>query len=133
MLFISEVYQVMKSMNMMSVLNSIKDLAGLVIVSLSLFMVGSVQAEEHKCPMKDGKHQVKKFEKMDENKDGSVTKAEFDAMHQAHFVKMDQNKDGAISSDEMKAFHEAMHAEHHEKVQEKIDAKKVEKIDAVKQ
>ena len=118
----------MKGMNMMSVLNSIKDLVGLVIVSFSLFMMGTVQAEEHKCPMKEGKHHAKKFEKMDTNKDGSVTKAEFDAMHQAHFEKMDGNKDGAVSADEMKAFHEAMHAEHHEKVKEKIE-KKIEAVE----
>lgn len=117
----------------MSTLSSVKKVSGLVVIGLSMFVMGSVQASDHKCPMKDGAHHVKKFEKMDENKDGSVTKAEFDTMHQAHFVKMDQNKDGAISSDEMKAFHEAMHAEHHEKAQEKIDAKKAEKIDAVKQ
>jgi Ca2+-binding EF-hand superfamily protein len=126
MTFIKEVCY----MKIMSTLNSVKKVSGLAMLGLSMFVVSGVEAQEegHKCPMKEGKHHVKKFEKMDENKDGSVTKAEFDAMHQAHFIKMDQNKDGAVSLDEMKAFHEAMHAEHHEKVEEKVQ----QKIEAIK-
>ena len=44
---------------------------------------------------------------MDTNKDGKVTRAEFDATHAGMFTKIDTNKDGAIDATEMKAHHQA--------------------------
>ncbi|MBX3594194.1 hypothetical protein [Sphingomonas sp.] len=44
----------------------------------------------------------------DTNKDGVVTRAEFDAMSAAHFAQLDTNKDGKIDAAEMKAMHEKM-------------------------
>ena len=45
---------------------------------------------------------------MDANKDGKVTRAEFDRVHADMFTKADTNKDGAIDAAEMKARHQAM-------------------------
>ena len=52
------------------------------------------------------------FTEADSNKDGSIDKAEAQAMHEKHFNKMDANHDGKLSADEMKAGkyeHGAMH------------------------
>ena len=38
----------------------------------------------------------------DANKDGKITKAEFDAMRVKRFDEMDKNKDGVLAGDEMK-------------------------------
>lgn len=50
------------------------------------------------------------FKELDTNKDGVVTKAEFDAGHAKHFKSLDANHDGKITIEEM----EAGHAQHHE-------------------
>ena len=49
------------------------------------------------------------MDKMDTNKDGKISKAEYDAAHKnggGNFAKHDTNKDGFISAAEMKAAHE---------------------------
>jgi Ca2+-binding EF-hand superfamily protein len=43
------------------------------------------------------------FSEADTNKDGSIDKAEAQAMHEKHFNKMDVNHDGKLSPDEVKA------------------------------
>lgn len=43
----------------------------------------------------------------DTNADGKLTKAEFDASQRARFDKIDANKDGSITSEERQAFHKA--------------------------
>lgn len=48
-----------------------------------------------------------KFDKIDTNKDGVISKQEFDAHNNEWFTKMDTNKDGSISKDEKKAAKEA--------------------------
>ena len=45
---------------------------------------------------------------MDTNKDGKVTRAEFDATHAGMFTRIDTNKDGAIDEAEMKAHRQTM-------------------------
>ncbi len=47
-------------------------------------------------------------DKMDTDKDGNVSRAEFDAHGQAMWDKMDTNKDGSISSAEFDAAHAGM-------------------------
>lgn len=47
-------------------------------------------------------HDKKNFTEADTNKDGSLDKAEAQAMHDKKFVEMDANKDGIISPEEMK-------------------------------
>lgn len=44
---------------------------------------------------------------MDANKDGKITRAEFNSGHASMFDKIDTNKDGAIDAAEMKAHHQA--------------------------
>jgi uncharacterized low-complexity protein len=44
---------------------------------------------------------------MDKNKDGKITRAEFNSAHADMFTKIDTNKDGAIDAAEMKAHHHA--------------------------
>ena len=58
------------------------------------------------------RHGADMFTEADSNKDGSIDKAEAQAMHEKHFNKMDANHDGKLSADEMKAGkyeHGAMH------------------------
>ena len=65
---------------------------------------GGDKAAEGKCG--EGKCG---FAKLDTNKDGKISKAEYDAAHKdgsGHFTKHDTNKDGFISADEFKAAHE---------------------------
>ncbi len=65
---------------------------------------GGDKAAEGKCG--EGKCG---FDMMDTNKDGKISKAEYDAAHKnggGNFAKHDGNKDGFISRDEMKAAHE---------------------------
>jgi len=61
-----------------------------------------------------------RFEALDTNKDGKVSKEEW----LAHFDEMDANKDGSIDEAEMKKHHEAMKEKKHEKMHEKMDKKK---------
>lgn len=50
------------------------------------------------------------FKELDTNKDGVVTKAEFDTGHAKHFKALDTNHDGKLTIEEM----EAAHNQHHE-------------------
>ncbi|MCE7886872.1 MAG: hypothetical protein DYH13_05120 [Alphaproteobacteria bacterium PRO2] len=53
---------------------------------------------------KDGKpHHQNMMEKLDTDKNGSVTKAEFLAFHEQRFAEMDTNSDGTISKEEFDA------------------------------
>jgi Ca2+-binding EF-hand superfamily protein len=49
------------------------------------------------------------FKELDTNKDGVVTKAEFDAGHAKHFKAMDANHDGKVTVEEMEAAHDQHH------------------------
>src|SRR6185295_19594500 len=44
------------------------------------------------------------FERLDANKDGKVTTAEFEAAHAARFKAADKNNDGFITKDEFAAY-----------------------------
>src|SRR5689334_1259476 len=48
-----------------------------------------------------------RFEELDANKDGTVTKDEFLKGHAAHFDQADTNKDGKLTQEERAAAHEA--------------------------
>lgn len=48
----------------------------------------------------------------DANKDGQITRAEYDTAVKAHFDKVDANHDGKITPDERKAARDAMRAMH---------------------
>lgn len=59
------------------------------------------------------------FEKLDADKDGSVTEQEFIDGHKAKFAEMDTDKDGKVTKTEL----EARHAE----MKKKWEAKKAER------
>lgn len=60
------------------------------------------------CGAKAGKHEGGcGMAMMDTNKDGKVSRAEFDATHAGMFTRVDTNKDGSIDAAEMKAHHES--------------------------
>jgi hypothetical protein len=49
---------------------------------------------------------------MDTDKDGSISRAEWDAFHAEMFQKIDTNGDGLLSADEFKAAHKKMKQMH---------------------
>lgn len=57
---------------------------------------------EGKPPMHHG-GPGKFFEKLDADKDGSVTEQEFLDAHKKKFAEMDSNKDGKVTKDELEA------------------------------
>lgn len=63
--------------------------------------------EGHACK-RHGEHQGQ----ADTNKDGSIDKAEAQAMHDRHFEEMDTDKDGKLSKEEAAA---CKHGHMHEK------------------
>ncbi|MFA6121469.1 MAG: hypothetical protein WCT35_07610 [Sideroxydans sp.] len=69
------------------------------IVASSLFALSPlVQA----CPAKHhGPHDGLCLQEMDKNKDGAVSKKEFEAFHADRFKEMDANKDGKLTDDEL--------------------------------
>ncbi len=48
------------------------------------------------------------FKQMDTNGDGTISKKEFAAFHDARFKELDTNKDGKLSPDELNAVHGKM-------------------------
>ncbi len=59
-----------------------------------------------------GSHGAKLLERLDENQDGMVTKAEMQAAAEERINSADQDGDGAASPDEMKAHFKAAHEAH---------------------
>lgn len=55
-----------------------------------------------------------RFAKLDLNDDGSVTKQEFTAHHDAMFDKMDKNADGLLTKDEIRAMVKNRHKARHQ-------------------
>jgi len=63
--------------------------------------------------MGKGKHKgEKKFDMIDKNSDGFVTKDEMTAHINAKFAKKDADGDGKISKEEMKKYHESKKGKH---------------------
>ncbi len=60
---------------------------------------------------KHGERGDKMFEKIDANKDGTISAEENAAFSKKKFDEMDGNKDGSVTKDEAKAHHEAKRAE----------------------
>ena len=85
-------------------------LAAITAMTFSL----SAEHEPGKSPPKGppGPHPEHMIEMMDTDKDGKVSKAEWQAHHEKHFNEMDVNKDGFVTAEEMKAMHEKMREKH---------------------
>lgn len=88
----------------------------------------NLKSEKYKDKRKAkmAKHMEKRFQKLDTDASGSVSKDEFMAARKAHFMKVDVNSDGFIDKDEhmamrekrkakwkaMKEKHKAEHGDH---------------------
>jgi Ca2+-binding EF-hand superfamily protein len=60
------------------------------------------------CDPKGGPQGGWMMDGMDQNKDGVISKKEYDTFHSDHFKDMDANKDGKVTQDEMDAMHKKM-------------------------
>lgn len=75
-----------------------KVISTLIVAGSLLSIVPLVQA----CPAKHhGGYDGPCLQELDKNKDGAVSKKEFEAFHAARFKEMDANKDGRLSEAEM--------------------------------
>ena len=90
----------------------------IVIASCTVFTASVAFACE---PMHEGRFGESVFAEMDTNKDGAISKKEFDAFHNKHFKELDANHDGKITQEEFEAGHPPMH-EHHVDGQHRGDA-----------
>jgi hypothetical protein len=74
----------------------------------------------------------KMLETLDTDKDGAVSKAEFEAKRAADFTAADTDKDGNVSAAELNAFHEKKAAERkterEKRMYERLDANKDGKV-----
>lgn len=77
-----------------------KVISSLVVASCTVLAASSAWACD---PMHQGQPCGKHAEGMDANKDGAISKKEFDAFHNKHFKELDANHDGKIVSAEMQA------------------------------
>jgi len=70
-------------------------------------------AQTPPAPARHGGMSGERFKAADTNKDGSLSRAEWDAAQRANdpFTRMDSNKDGKVTEAEMQAFGDAMRAE----------------------
>lgn len=60
------------------------------------------------CDMKGCPQGGRMMEQMDQNKDGSISKKEYDSFHSGHFKDMDANNDGKVTQAEMDGLHKKM-------------------------
>ena len=77
-----------------------------VLIAMMVFPL--VVSCAHKKKGMDEKSVAKMFTKLDKDKDGMITQAEFDSKHSGMFAKMDSNNDGNISMAEAKGHHSKM-------------------------
>ena len=81
------------------------------MMTCAVVMAMAAPAMAEDGPAKEGgrpPHPPRMFEMADTNKDGKVSKAEFDARQAKFFSEIDKNGDGAITPEEMKAHREGM-------------------------
>jgi Ca2+-binding EF-hand superfamily protein len=94
----------------------------LLTILLALSFIGFLNADPDKKGRGKGhKGKHNHFEKMDTDKDGKVTKAEWTAKHEAKFAKADANNDGVVTLEELKSLHKDK--KHNDKKNKKGDRK----------
>jgi Ca2+-binding EF-hand superfamily protein len=86
-----------------------KIINSIVVVSCTVFTASIAIACE---PMHEGLFGEKIFAAMDSNKDGVISKKEFDAFNNKHFKEMDSNHDGKITPEEFQPAHSLMKKDH---------------------
>ncbi len=82
----------------------VKKLLALSAAAFVLQAVPALAADGHP----KGDRGAKFFEKLDTDKNGSISEAEFLAKSKERFAEMDANKDGNVTPEEAKAAHEKM-------------------------
>lgn len=83
-----------------------KLISSIIVASCTVIAASSALACD---PMNKSKPCGKHFAEMDTNKDGTISKKEFDAFHNKHFKELDANHDGKVTQEEMQAAHPMMH------------------------
>jgi hypothetical protein len=71
---------------------------------MAMFATSAIAAEEAKDAKGKKPEGGKMFETFDANKDGGISKQEWQASHDKKFTDMDGNKDGKVVPDEARAF-----------------------------
>lgn len=84
-------------------MNKITTFTSLVIMIFAVSCSHGYGKKDHHQSHKKG-HKSKMWEKMDTDKDGAVSKKEFESFHAEKFKKMDANNDGKVSKEEKKAY-----------------------------
>ena len=86
-----------------------KIISGLIVAASAAFVSPVAFACD---PMHGGQFGENIFAAMDANKDGVVSKKEFEDFQNEHFKEMDSNHDGKITIEEFDAAHHAMSQDH---------------------
>lgn len=79
----------------------------ILVLSAAALMLQAIPALAEEGPGK-GDRGAKMFEKLDTDKNGTISEAEFIAKSKERFAAMDANSDGAVTPEEAKAAHEKM-------------------------
>jgi Ca2+-binding EF-hand superfamily protein len=66
----------------------------------------AVAGTDHDKDHKRGPHHGRIMEKLDTNKDGAISKEEFEAKRASEFSEADADKDGTVTMAELSAYHE---------------------------
>ena len=82
----------------------------LFIFLLISFFTAGIMAHGGK---KHGAGKKEMFQKMDQNKDGKISKEEWNAFHESRFTELDKNKDGSVTEEELAEFHKDKHKGKH--------------------
>jgi hypothetical protein len=103
----------------------------LLMLTAAVFALQALPALAEEGAAKEGHKRGDFFEKVDTNKDGKISKAEFEASNKERgdkkFAEMDKDGDGNVTKEEGKAHHEAKKAEWEKRKAEhkaKMDAEK---------
>jgi hypothetical protein len=82
------------------------------LIAVGMFSLSADHKKGHRGKGQKGAMRAKMLEKMDADKDGKISKQEWQAHHDEKFAELDADRDGAISKDEFKSHHEKMMKEH---------------------
>ena len=97
----------------------------LLVAAIMLATWGSAYADHHKGKG-PGHHNKMMMEKMDADKNGEISKDEWNKHHEEMFSKLDANSDGKITKEEFEANHKEMMGKMKKKGKKPKKAKKEE-------